>query len=140
MNYTKIKINGKDYGAKFGTKFLRNVCDGEGHFETIEEKEVWVKLPFGELYNRISAETFLFLPDLILLDLRMPDMSGDEMLAKMRATEWGKSMKVIILTNISKDEAPRTLSHLGISHYIMKVLFTPQQVVELVQKTLAEAA
>lgn len=78
-----------------------------------------------------------FQPDLILLDLRMPEMNGDEMLAKMRDTDWGKDIKVIILTNISKDEAPRTIWHYGVKHYITKVLFTPQQVVDLTRQTLA---
>lgn len=78
-----------------------------------------------------------FQPDLILLDLRMPEMNGDEMLAKMRDTDWGKDIKVIILTNISKDEAPLTIWHYGVKHYITKVLFTPQQVVDLTRQTLA---
>ncbi|TXG76930.1 response regulator, partial [Patescibacteria group bacterium] len=59
-------------------------------------------------------------PDLILLDLRMPRMAGDEMLRELRATDWGEAIPVIILTNISKDEAPRTLWHLGISDFIIK--------------------
>ncbi len=41
-----------------------------------------------------------FRPDLILLDLKMPIMSGDEMLAKLRETDWGAGIRVIILTNI----------------------------------------
>ena len=30
-----------------------------------------------------------FKPDIVLLDLMMPEMSGDEMLAAMRKTPWG---------------------------------------------------
>ena len=37
-------------------------------------------------------------PDIILLDLMMPEMNGDEMLQNMRQTEWGKTIPVIILT------------------------------------------
>jgi len=75
-------------------------------------------------------------PDLVLLDLRMPRMSGDEMLRELRSTDWGEKIPVIILTNISKDEAPRTLWHLGISDFIVKANSTPQKVVEHVQKIL----
>ena len=42
-----------------------------------------------------------FRPDLLLLDLRMPEMSGDEMLARLREHDWGSGIRVIVLTNIS---------------------------------------
>lgn len=76
------------------------------------------------------------LPDLILLDLRMPVMSGDEMLAKLRSTDWGSSMRVIILTNISKDEAPHALRFLHVDRYITKVHHTPSQIVAIVREVL----
>lgn len=78
------------------------------------------------------------LPDLILLDLRMPVMNGEEMLRALRGTEWGKNIPVIILTNISRAEAPRTLWHLGVSDFIVKSNSTPQKVVERVQEILAK--
>lgn len=76
-------------------------------------------------------------PDLVLLDLRMPKMSGDEMLRELRSTDWGEEIPVVILTNISRDEAPRTLWHLGISDFIIKANSTPQKVLECVQRILA---
>lgn len=75
-------------------------------------------------------------PVLVLLDLKMPVMTGDEMLAKMRATEWGAKIKVIVLTNISRDEAPKSLQLLNIDRYIVKAHYTPAQVVELVQQVV----
>lgn len=77
-----------------------------------------------------------FLPDLILLDLRMPKMSGDEMLEKLRATDWGANIRVVILTNISKDEAPMNLRLLNVDRYIVKAHHTPQQVIEVIQEIL----
>lgn len=76
-------------------------------------------------------------PDLILLDLLMPHMNGAEMLAKLRATDWGASIPVIILTNVSRDEAPAQLRFLGVSRYIVKAHYTPQQVVDVAREVLA---
>src|SRR3954468_848897 len=67
-------------------------------------------------------------PDLVLLDLMMPEMNGDEMLEKMRATDWGKSIKVIILTNVSEQEAPDKLKSFNVRKYIVKAELTPKQV------------
>lgn len=75
-------------------------------------------------------------PDIILLDLMMPEMNGDEMLTKMRATSWGKDIKVIILTNMGEQEAPASLKELDVSAFIVKAEMTPRQVAELVQKHL----
>lgn len=79
-------------------------------------------------------------PDLILLDLRMPQMTGEEMLRVLRGTEWGKNIPVIILTNISRAEAPRTLWHLGVADFIVKSNSTPQKVVERVQDILSKTS
>lgn len=75
-------------------------------------------------------------PDLILLDLRMPVMSGDEMLEKLRQTKWGADIRVVILTNISRDEAPHNLRLLNIDRYIVKAHHTPTQVVDVVREIL----
>lgn len=76
-------------------------------------------------------------PDIILLDLMMPEMTGDVMLEKLRATSWGKSIKVIILTNMGEQEIPDNVRSLGVSAVILKADMTPRQVAELVKKQLA---
>jgi len=75
-------------------------------------------------------------PDIILLDLMMPIMTGDEMLAKMRTTAWGKNIKVIILTNSGEEAAPPEIKKLGVEAYIVKAEMTPRQVAELVKTKL----
>ncbi len=76
-------------------------------------------------------------PDIILLDLMMPEMNGDEMLAKLRASSWGKNIKVIILTNMGEQEVPASVRELGVEAVILKADMTPRQVAELVKKHLA---
>jgi DNA-binding response OmpR family regulator len=78
-------------------------------------------------------------PDLILLDLMMPEMNGDEMLEKMRATDWGKNIPVIILTNVGEQEAPDKLKSLHVRAYIVKAEMTPKQVAEIAKKELSPA-
>ena len=77
-------------------------------------------------------------PDIILLDLMMPEMNGDEMLAELRKTSWGKNIKVVILTNKGEQEIPPAVKTLGVSAVILKADMTPRQVAELVQKKLKD--
>jgi DNA-binding response OmpR family regulator len=75
-------------------------------------------------------------PDIILLDLMMPIMTGEEMLAALRRTEWGKNIKVIILTNRGEQEIPPEVKDLGVDALILKAAMTPRQVAELVKTKL----
>ena len=79
-------------------------------------------------------------PDVILLDLMMPVMTGEEMLAKMRKTSWGKDLKVIILTDRGEQEIPPEVKELHVTSLILKADMTPRQVAELVKNKLAEGA
>lgn len=78
-------------------------------------------------------------PDIVLLDLMMPEMNGDEMLRKLRATSWGKDIKVIILTNMGEQEAAAEIRQLNVRRFIVKAEMTPRQVAEMVKAELAEA-
>lgn len=79
-----------------------------------------------------------FHPDIILLDLMMPEMSGDEMLAELRKKPWGKEVKVIILTNLGEEEAPKALKELHVHSFIVKAEMTPRQVAERVKQALGK--
>jgi len=76
-------------------------------------------------------------PDIILLDLMMPEMNGDLMLQQLRSTDWGKDIKVIVLTNMGEQEIPPELRQLGVSGVILKADMTPRQVAEIVKKHLS---
>ena len=77
-----------------------------------------------------------FSPDIVLLDMQMPIMTGDEALKEIRKADWGKTVPVLVLTNLGEEEAPKDIRSLGIESYIVKADLTPRQVVERVKSTL----
>lgn len=76
------------------------------------------------------------LPDLVLLDLMLPLMSGDEVLAAMRSSDWGKDIKVLMLTNISESEAPDNIRDYKIEGYIVKANLSHDDLDQVVVKIL----
>ena len=79
-----------------------------------------------------------FTPDIVLLDIQMPEMNGQEALAAIRKQPWGKDIPVIILTNLGEEEAPKGIRSLGIHSYIVKAELTPRQVVQRVKDALEQ--
>lgn len=77
-----------------------------------------------------------FQPDIVLLDISMPVMNGDVALKSIRKEEWGKTVPVLILTNLGEEEAPKDIRSLGIESYIVKADLTPRQVVARVKQAL----
>lgn len=77
-----------------------------------------------------------FDPDIILMDLQMPEMDGATALGLIRKQPWGKDTPVIVLTNLGEEEAPKGIRSLGIHSYIVKAELTPRQVVQRVKEAL----
>jgi len=79
------------------------------------------------------------LPDLVLLDLMVPKIAGDEILSRMRKSEWGKKIRVFIISNLNESEAPQGLRDLGIEGYVVKANLSDDQLDQLVDKLLKPA-
>jgi len=73
-------------------------------------------------YNGITGLYFIQkeIPDLVLLDIMVPDIPGDQILATMRKSDWGKDIPVFVISNLNEAEAPAGLRDLGISGYAVK--------------------
>lgn len=75
-------------------------------------------------------------PDLILLDLVMPNVDGFEMLKLLKKPEVAPNARIAILSNLDqKEDIDKGLS-LGADDYIIKADFTPSEVVERTKKLL----
>lgn len=89
-------------------------------------------------YNGITGLYFIQneKPDLVLLDLMVPDIAGDEILRKMRASTWGQKIPVYIVSNLSETEAPAGLRELGIAGYAVKANLQDDQIDQIVNSIL----
>ncbi len=76
------------------------------------------------------------LPDLVLLDLMVPKVAGDQILETMRASEWGKNIKVLIISNLNEADAPAGLRDQGIEGYAVKANLSNDQLDQLVDSIL----
>jgi predicted 3-demethylubiquinone-9 3-methyltransferase (glyoxalase superfamily) len=76
------------------------------------------------------------LPNLVLLDLMVPKIAGDQILARMRATSWGKSIKVLIISNLNEADAPAGLRANGIEGYAVKANLSNDDLDKLVDDIL----
>ena len=77
-------------------------------------------------------------PQLILLDLNMPEMDGFAVLKELRASETGRTLPVIVLTALGDEESARTSFQAGATDFLAKP-FTPPQLDARVRACFAHA-
>jgi len=77
-------------------------------------------------------------PDLVLLDLIMPEMDGTEALRKIRENKWGAKVPVIILTNLSatKDRPIEDVTTHKFVHYLIKSDWKLLDIVKEIERIL----
>ena len=78
-------------------------------------------------------------PSLVLLDIMIPKVSGDQLLGVMRMTEWGKDIKVLVISNLNEADAPATLRTQKIEGYAVKANLSNDQLDQMVDKILKPA-
>lgn len=75
-------------------------------------------------------------PDIILLDLIMPVMDGFEALKCLKSDPATKSIKVVILSNLSQEEDKKRVMDLGALDYIVKSNVSFHEIITMVKKIL----
>jgi len=88
--------------------------------------------------NQAIAAAKAFKPDLILLDVMMPDMGGDEVSALLKENESLSHIKIIFMTAIVTHEETESMGHIiGGQTYLAKPAST-EEMVDTIEKVLAQ--
>jgi len=66
----------------------------------------------------------------------IPDIEGGKVLETMRKSDWGKDIKVLVISNLNESEAPPNLRQLGIEGYVVKANLVNDQIDKLVNDIL----
>lgn len=75
--------------------------------------------------------------DLILLDIMLPDMNGLDILKQVKLNQNNKNTKVVLLTNLGQDAVIKEAFALGAIGYLLKLSYTPDQVIVEVKNFLS---
>lgn len=75
-------------------------------------------------------------PDLILLDILLPDMNGVQILKTIKEDNDFKSIRVLMLTNLNEKDYINEALSLGAEGYLIKAHFTPNEVVDKIRQIL----
>jgi DNA-binding response OmpR family regulator len=80
------------------------------------------------------------LPDLILLDVRIPILDGIEVLKRLAADSATCSIPVLMLSNYSESDLVKKVLRLGAKEYIVKIETTPAEVAAVAARYLESPA
>lgn len=75
-------------------------------------------------------------PDLIVLDILLPDQNGIETLREIRREPEGPKTKVLVLSNIAEGKYVEDAKRLGAEEYMIKANFSLQEITEKIRALL----
>ncbi len=99
---------------------------------TIHDFDFMVDLDSQVGLERVKTER----PDLVLLDIMMPNLNGLEVLKLLKSDDTTKAIPVVMITNVEDDDTQKQAEELGADGYLIKSRFDPDETVEYVTKKL----
>ncbi|HEX8227637.1 MAG TPA: response regulator [Candidatus Saccharimonadales bacterium] len=84
------------------------------------------------------ATAINYSPNLVLLDVMMPKVSGFDVLDILRNTPETRNLKIVMLTALSQESDKERAKSLGVDDYLIKSQVVIADVVERIKQLLAE--
>ncbi|MFH1029777.1 MAG: response regulator transcription factor [bacterium] len=97
----------------------------------IEESFEVFLAPGGDKGIEIAKKNY---PDIIILDIKLPDMDGYEVLMELKKNAVTNSIPIVILSNFFQKEDVIKFLKAGVKDYLIKSHFMPDEVVQKVKK------
>lgn len=124
--------------------------NGKKKILLIEDEDVFIDMFGGKLeqegfkvvsarngawgYKEALKENF----DLLIIDMAMPAMNGDEIIERLKLDETKKNTPIIVLSASSTDEDVKKVKALGINGFFVKTQITPLDLFKKVEEIVEE--
>jgi PAS domain S-box-containing protein len=114
----------------------KRVLIADDNLDAAESLQLWLQLAGHDVQIagngmealRVAAE---FKPDVALLDLGMPGLSGFDVARRIREAPWGGGMVLVALTGWGQDEDRRQTAEAGFNHHLTKPV-APENIESLI--------
>jgi CheY-like chemotaxis protein len=115
----------------------KRILIADDNLDAAESLQLWLQMAGHQVAIAANgaealsaAETFQ--PQVALLDLGMPDLSGFEVAREIRNAPWGRGITLIALTGWGQEEDRRRTAEAGFHHHLTKPI-PPDTIEELIR-------
>jgi PAS domain S-box-containing protein len=118
---------------------IKRVLIADDNVDAAESLQLWLEMAGHEVHTALTGPAALEVartmhPEVALLDVGMPGMSGLEVAQKIREAPWGRDMVLIALTGWGQDEDRQRSKEAGFDHHLTKPV-PPDTIEELIRKS-----
>ena len=117
----------------------KRVLIADDNVDATESLQLWLEMAGHEVHTALTGPAALKVaetvrPQVALLDVGMPGMSGLEVAAKIREAPWGREIVLIALTGWGQEEDRRRSQDAGFDHHLTKPV-PPETIEELIRRS-----
>jgi CheY-like chemotaxis protein len=115
----------------------KRILIADDNLDAAESLRLWLQLAGHQVSIATNGAEALsvaktFLPEVALLDLGMPDLSGFDVARSIRRAPWGGGIVLIALTGWGQEEDRRRTTEAGFDHHLTKPI-PPEAIEELIR-------